>query len=85
MDIKLDNAYSYTAPKAFENMPHLWRMAELIDEVANPNEGTEIGLPDGSWHPARPMQDIPSLFKRIRTAWLVFTGRADAVIWPGGQ
>lgn len=36
------------------------------------------------WVPARPM-GYPNIASRIRAAWLVFTGRADALIWPGGQ
>lgn len=38
----------------------------------------------GSWYPARPL-GYPSLRHRFRCAWLVFTGKADAVIWPEGQ
>lgn len=40
--------------------------------------------PDKTWGPARPL-GYSSIFKRIRAAWLVFTGRADALKWPGGQ
>lgn len=36
---------------------------------------------NGFWHPARPNRDAPILY-RIKAAWLVLTGRADAVIWP---
>jgi hypothetical protein len=36
------------------------------------------------WVPARPM-GYQSFGARLKAAWLVFTGRADAVIWPGGQ
>ena len=39
---------------------------------------------NGRWVPARPMQ--PSgISIRIRAAWMVFTGKADAVVWPEGQ
>jgi hypothetical protein len=37
-----------------------------------------------TWHPAR-CEGYPSLRYRIKAAWLVFTGRADALIWPGDQ
>jgi len=37
---------------------------------------------NGKWVPARPL-GYPSLRYRIRAAWLVLTGRADALIWPG--
>lgn len=40
------------------------------------------GLPDGRWVPARP-HGFSSIWYRIKAAWLVWTGRADALIWPG--
>lgn len=42
--------------------------------------------PDGSrvWVPARP-EGYASILVRFRAAWLVFTGRADALVWPEGQ
>lgn len=39
---------------------------------------------EGLWIPARPM-GFTQIRYRLRAAWLVFTGRADAVTWPGGQ
>lgn len=38
----------------------------------------------GYWMPARPM-GYASFRYRCKAAWLVFTGRADALKWPGGQ
>jgi hypothetical protein len=38
---------------------------------------------DGRWVAARPERG-PFLW-RIRSAWLVLTGKADAVRWPAGQ
>lgn len=38
----------------------------------------------GLWVPARP-EGNSSIPNRLRAAWLVFTGRADAVTWPCGQ
>jgi hypothetical protein len=38
---------------------------------------------NGKWVPARPMRDC--LRYRIKYAWMVLTGKADAVIWPEGQ
>lgn len=44
----------------------------------------QTGLPDGRWVPARAYgQNQLRLFGRWRAAWLVFTGRADAVTYPG--
>jgi hypothetical protein len=38
---------------------------------------------DGQWMPARPLRG--PLTWRLKDAWLVLTGKADAVIWPRGQ
>lgn len=39
---------------------------------------------NGNYVPARPL-GFQSVFARFKCAWLVFTGRADALIWPEGQ
>ena len=39
---------------------------------------------NGKWVPARPL-GYQSFFNRVRCAWLVFTGKADALVWPEGQ
>ncbi len=39
-------------------------------------------LINGRWHPARPTP-YSSPLQRIKAAWLVFTGRADALKWHG--
>jgi hypothetical protein len=49
----------------------------FIDSVETSKDGK-------NWYPARP-EGYPSLRYRIRAAWLVFTGRADALIWPDEQ
>lgn len=38
---------------------------------------------DGKWVPARPMAE--PFVCRLRDAWKVLTGKADAMKWPGGQ
>lgn len=45
-----------------------------------------VKQPDGLLHyvPARP-EGFASIRHRIEAAWLVFTGRADALVWPEGQ
>lgn len=42
---------------------------------------------NGRWVPARPepFGGLGGLRLRVRAAWLVLAGRADAVLWPGGQ
>lgn len=41
-------------------------------------------LPNGKWVAARPLgwQGI-CLKRRIKAAWMVFTGRADVLVWTG--
>lgn len=36
------------------------------------------------WVPSRPVGYF-SLYNRIKLAWGVFTGKYDALRWPGGQ
>ena len=39
---------------------------------------------EGKWVPARPIR-IVGVKKRLTLAWLVFTGKADALCWPFNQ
>jgi hypothetical protein len=39
---------------------------------------------DGQWVQCRP-EGYSSFFYRVKAAWLVFTGKADALTWPKGQ
>lgn len=59
--------------------PNLYTLENLIRTA---NSGVSSGLPDGRWVPARPL-GFYSIGNRIKCAWMVFTGRADAVVWPG--
>lgn len=43
----------------------------------------DAGLPDGRWVPARPTGTRRSIIGRLYAAWLVFVGRADALVWLG--
>ena len=62
--------------------PNVWTLHELVRHC---NDGTMSSSNDGkSWVPARPM-GFASIPARLRATLLVFTGRADAVIWPQGQ
>lgn len=38
----------------------------------------------GRWVPVRPLGYF-SLGNRFKCAWLVFTGKADALVWPMDQ
>ena len=64
--------------------PSLWRLGDLpgIWEVAD--MAPTMAEIDHKWVTARPL-GYYSLSNRIKLSWLVFTGRADALIWPGGQ
>jgi len=38
---------------------------------------------NGKWVPCRPLRGPFSW--RLKAAWMVLTGKADAVVWPEGQ
>lgn len=60
--------------------PTVWTLEGLVRHCTE--GGVQAGLPDGRWVPARPL-GYSSFPRAIRAAWLVYTGKADAVIWPG--
>ena len=41
-------------------------------------EGVSTQLPDGRWVPALPVPDF-LIWRRLKDAWLVFTGKAHAI------
>lgn len=62
------------------NTPTIYTPEQIIA-----NAGTcSTGMPDGRWVEARSLgwQGL-CLRKRLRCAWLVFTGRADVLKWEG--
>jgi len=61
------------------NGTNIWFLNELM-KAANEN-AAQIA---GTYVPARPY-GWTSLRWRFKAAWLVFTGKADAVIWPANQ
>ena len=56
----------------------IWRVADVIESAA----ANSTQLPSGRWVPARPL-GWTSLSMRWKAAWLVFTGKADALMWEG--
>lgn len=60
--------------------PTIWGLQDLLRCIGQ----NQTQISDGSWVPARPL-GFWSWHYRCRAAWLVFVGRADAVVWPGGQ
>ena len=51
-----------------------------IDNIYGPD--TLGGLPDGRWVAAVGLPYQGTFFERIRAAWWIVTGRAQAMIWP---
>ena len=54
-----------------------------IDTAVKSAETTQTGI-NGRWVAASPL-GFPSLVYRVKAAWLVFTGKADALTWEEGQ
>lgn len=65
----------------FSNQPSVYTLRQLRSDWVIQ---TTVGLPDGSWVPARPL-GFSSLRRRLVCAWLAFTGQCDLVRWPGNQ
>lgn len=57
--------------------PNIWNLQNLM-YWCNRNQ-TEIR--PGVWVPSRPI-GLDTINNRIYAAWLVFTGAADALVWP---
>jgi hypothetical protein len=65
--------------KKEKKFPTIWTLGGLMKSA-----GESVISIDGLRVPCRPIG--PSwLSNRIKAAWLVFTGKADVVIWPEGQ
>lgn len=56
--------------------PTLWRLTDLLDCTRR----AAVAV-DDTYLPARPM-GLASLSNRLWCAYVVLTGRADAVMWP---
>lgn len=59
--------------------PYRWTIDDIAKHVT---ERTVSAYINGQWAPARPL-GLYSLRNRMRLAWEVFMGRADALVWPG--
>lgn len=55
--------------------PNIIHVHSLLEQCRS--TATEI---NGKWVPARPL-GFSSIRHRLRATWLVWTGRADALIW----
>ena len=56
----------------------LWYLKDLMDFAKSCQKCI-----NGKWVPCRPVG--PPMKWRLKAAWLVLTGKADAVIWPNEQ
>lgn len=56
---------------------------EALQRAADCDDQCSVRTDEGLV-PARPM-GFSSWRRRLRATWLVFTGQADAVVWPAGQ
>lgn len=61
--------------------PNLYKLEDLRDCFGG---GWPTCCIDNKWVPARPL-GLYSMKNRLRLAWLVFTGKADALKWPLDQ
>lgn len=58
----------------------IWSLKNLIEN----SEQNQTKTKNGDWVPARPWNY--RIWRRwFRKVWLVMTGKADLVIWPGDQ
>jgi hypothetical protein len=62
----------------FSKAPNRFTFVRIV------TENNAMSRDGETWHPSRP-SGFYSIGNRLRCAWLVFTGRADALIWPAGQ
>ena len=59
----------------------IWNLRDLVESTQSTT--TEI---KGKWVPSRPENwKYRSLRQKLLEAWSVFTGRAEAFVWPEGQ
>ena len=59
-------------------------MLYSIENLIHTASSTQTQLSNGKWVCARPVNyKYDSIFERIKHAWLVFTGKADAITWEG--
>ena len=61
------------------NLISIYGVPNLLDsEVCIRHSGVD------EWVPCRPI-GLSGFSNRLKLAWMVFTGKADALVWPLGQ
>lgn len=58
--------------------PNMWSIPDLLEHIKS---GPRVSSDGEKWLPARPL-GFYSFGSRLGIAWYVFTGRADALVWP---
>jgi hypothetical protein len=59
----------------------IWRLKQLM----RMSQSVSVEI-DDEWTPARPINyKFYTLRERIHAAWMVFTRKAEAFVWPKGQ
>lgn len=64
--------------------PLIYRLELILKNTDNFKNSQTQDPKTGEWIPARPL-GYYSICHRIKCAWMVFTGKADVLRWPGGQ
>jgi len=62
--------------------PTLYTLTDIVEAAVDPEVLSEHS--SGQWVPARRL-GMYGLRNRLKLALMVFTGKADVVIWPGEQ
>lgn len=60
--------------------PSTYQIDNLLRAIEH--NTVEAQVARGVWVPARPLR-VGGIRERLRAAWLVFTGKADALLWRG--
>ena len=58
----------------------IWNLKNLIEHSKEIHTDTK----EAGWVPARPI-NLRSIKRWFYELWLVATGKADVVVWPGNQ
>ena len=64
--------------KNFQKAPSQWHLRDLLEYCQK--GGCSAEYTPGVWSPARPV-GFYSWPERVKLAWKVFTGKADALVW----
>ena len=60
--------------------PSIFHIDNLLRGIERHSAQAQVS--PGVWVPARPLR-VGGFLQRIMAAWLVFSGKADAVLWRG--